>query len=827
MMIVLTGSKTLTVETTSAPTTQPQAVAAYADATDSNLTEGGNEVTLTGTTPVTLVAAPAASTRRIIKGVWITNRDSVDHTVAVKVNGVEMMRRLVATGTTMDVMTGLNAPEAAVAVHVASKHTTTSILTDAGLLGLATLGIVGTLSLAKLGTTARTATFPDAAITVAGINLAQTWTATQSFAAVNCTVLTASGVLDVIHSTAGNNAALLRNTSATGYGPVFRGGGGGGLYCALFQDYNGTQMMRLSETGTLAVTAGVTCTTLTASSSIGLSANVPAAYVALGITNSAANGYAQVNLNSGTLSGALNVATGLFYKFYHNGTVPWQWESSSGVVATLTSTGALTTSAGITCTTLTAVAAGINSTFDSGAASDARMEFKRNGVRQGLFSWDTASLTFEGDVAAGSSILFRAGGAQRYSLTNTGLHTFAGGAAPGTPGSTDVLIGAGQIKTGAGITCTTLTASGSSGFLTHFYDGTKYIDIRATATTSELVSYTSGVGYRPMNFSATSFGFNAGITCTTLTASSATVPSSPTTGALIVAGGIGVASGLTGVGIYMGSAAAGSASIESGYGNLIRHRQYGYPGYYAVQIGDTARGIGLGIDPTSIAGGAFNGTALDFFFRRGVVFRTPNSGSTDWAPAIRIVGGQDSTADANTPLTINGGVIEFLGSAPGTPTSTQVLIGAGQIKTGAGITAAGITVTSGATLLATTTTPASGSTGVSPWVSGSVSLVSLVSSGAAADEKIWDVRHTGTTFQIRAAADNYSASNTGFAMSRSGSTISGIGFFGATPVAKPSMAAATGTATRTTFDTTTVTTAQLAERVKALIDDLRAYGLEG
>ncbi len=36
-----------------------------------------------------------------------------------------------------------------------------------------------------------------------------------------------------------------------------------------------------------------------------------------------------------------------------------------------------------------------------------------------------------------------------------------------------------------------------------------------------------------------------------------------------------------------------------------------------------------------------------------------------------------------------------------------------------------------------------------------------------------------------------------------------------------SWAAATGTATRTTFATTTVTTAQLAERVKALIDDLQ------
>ena len=40
-------------------------------------------------------------------------------------------------------------------------------------------------------------------------------------------------------------------------------------------------------------------------------------------------------------------------------------------------------------------------------------------------------------------------------------------------------------------------------------------------------------------------------------------------------------------------------------------------------------------------------------------------------------------------------------------------------------------------------------------------------------------------------------------------------------------AAASGTATRSTFDTATVTTAQLAERVKALIDDLTTHGLIG
>jgi hypothetical protein len=44
---------------------------------------------------------------------------------------------------------------------------------------------------------------------------------------------------------------------------------------------------------------------------------------------------------------------------------------------------------------------------------------------------------------------------------------------------------------------------------------------------------------------------------------------------------------------------------------------------------------------------------------------------------------------------------------------------------------------------------------------------------------------------------------------------------------KTGWAAPTGTATRSTFATSTVTTAQLAERVKALIDDLTTHGLIG
>lgn len=51
-----------------------------------------------------------------------------------------------------------------------------------------------------------------------------------------------------------------------------------------------------------------------------------------------------------------------------------------------------------------------------------------------------------------------------------------------------------------------------------------------------------------------------------------------------------------------------------------------------------------------------------------------------------------------------------------------------------------------------------------------------------------------------------------------------FGLFGATAVARGALAAPTGTATRTTFATGSVTLPQLAERVKAMIDDLRAFG---
>ena len=66
-----------------AATTNPDFTAAYADSTTSSLVEGANDGALNGTTSVTLVSAPAASTRRVIKSLTIQNRDTASVTVTI------------------------------------------------------------------------------------------------------------------------------------------------------------------------------------------------------------------------------------------------------------------------------------------------------------------------------------------------------------------------------------------------------------------------------------------------------------------------------------------------------------------------------------------------------------------------------------------------------------------------------------------------------------------------------------------------------------------------------------------------------------------------
>jgi len=66
-----------------AATTNPSFTAAYADNNGTTFTEGANDGVLNGTTAVTVVAAPAASTRRIINTITVENTDTAAVTITV------------------------------------------------------------------------------------------------------------------------------------------------------------------------------------------------------------------------------------------------------------------------------------------------------------------------------------------------------------------------------------------------------------------------------------------------------------------------------------------------------------------------------------------------------------------------------------------------------------------------------------------------------------------------------------------------------------------------------------------------------------------------
>ena len=98
ILILDTTAKSITaVMAGAAATTNPDFTSHYADVT-TVFTEGSNDGVMNGTTPVTLVAAPSASTRRIIKAISIQNRDTAAATVTVN---------LVSAGGTRQIWKGI------------------------------------------------------------------------------------------------------------------------------------------------------------------------------------------------------------------------------------------------------------------------------------------------------------------------------------------------------------------------------------------------------------------------------------------------------------------------------------------------------------------------------------------------------------------------------------------------------------------------------------------------------------------------------------------------------------------------------------------------
>jgi len=77
-----------------ATTTNPTYVTAYSDDTGTAFTEGSSDGALNGTSAVTVVAAPASSTRRLIKTIYISNLDTVANTIIVSYNDNSTLRQI-------------------------------------------------------------------------------------------------------------------------------------------------------------------------------------------------------------------------------------------------------------------------------------------------------------------------------------------------------------------------------------------------------------------------------------------------------------------------------------------------------------------------------------------------------------------------------------------------------------------------------------------------------------------------------------------------------------------------------------------------------------
>lgn len=130
-----------------AATTNPDFTAAWADNTGSAFTEGATDGALDGTNSVTLVAAPASSTRRAIKTITIENKDTAPVTITVSYNNNSTLRTI-----------------AKVTLNVGDTWTTDgtfdtngSLKQTLGTVNLAS-GVTGTLAVANGGTGVTTST---------------------------------------------------------------------------------------------------------------------------------------------------------------------------------------------------------------------------------------------------------------------------------------------------------------------------------------------------------------------------------------------------------------------------------------------------------------------------------------------------------------------------------------------------------------------------------------------------------------------------------------------------------------------------------------------
>lgn len=129
-----------------AATTNPDFTAAWADNDGTTFTEGSSDGALNGTSQVTVVAAPAASTRRTIKSITIENRDTAAVTVTLSYNNNSTLRTIAVVTLAVGDTWTLNG----------TFDTTGALKQTLGTINLSS-GVTGTLPVANGGTGSGTA----------------------------------------------------------------------------------------------------------------------------------------------------------------------------------------------------------------------------------------------------------------------------------------------------------------------------------------------------------------------------------------------------------------------------------------------------------------------------------------------------------------------------------------------------------------------------------------------------------------------------------------------------------------------------------------------
>lgn len=233
-----------------AATTNPDFTAAWADNNGTTFTEGATDGALNGTSSVTLVAAPAASTRRTIKCITIENKDTAAVTLTISYNNNSTLRTI-----------------AKVTLQVGDTWTTDgtydtsgNLKTVIGSVNLATQ-VSGTLPVANGGTGATTLTGVlkgngTSAFTAATAGTdyvapatATTFTATQTFSgstSVLGAVLTNAAEVTTVSATAATGTI---NYDVTTQSVLYYTSNASANWTVNFRGSSGTSLNTLMSTG--------------------------------------------------------------------------------------------------------------------------------------------------------------------------------------------------------------------------------------------------------------------------------------------------------------------------------------------------------------------------------------------------------------------------------------------------------------------------------------------------------------------------------------------------------------------------------------------------